>query len=111
MNERMDKTQNTQPIPRVSQEMPLEQTQVLKKNSVRELPPLPGSAGGEKGAPAGGPPDKKKMSTKKKRRLLLAGGFLIALFCGFMISGYYHDQHQMAENDKAYQTQQLQQQK
>ncbi len=110
MNDQLDKNQNTQPIPRVSNDMHLEETQVLDKKGVRELPPLPREkiAGEEQRQ---GSPLSKKKNSKRKRRLLLAGGFLLALFCGFMISGYYHDQQQMAENDKAYQTHQLQQQK
>lgn len=107
-NEMMDKTQNTQPIPRVDAGNVTEETQVLKRSpGVRELPPL--AAGpGQQPVPE---TKKKKMTPRRKRALLLTAGFLAALFCGFMISGYYHDQQQMAENDKAYQTTQLQQQK
>lgn len=47
-NEMMDKTQNTQPIPRVDAGNVTEETQVLKRSpGVRELPPLaagPGSS-------------------------------------------------------------------
>ncbi|MFA6849364.1 MAG: hypothetical protein WCS30_03350 [Selenomonadaceae bacterium] len=87
--------EDTQLLPRVDEDAARQARH--NENCVRELDPLtPGK-------------QKKKMSPAKKRALYLGGGFFVALFCGFLIAGYQGDKQQLAENDRARQTQQMQQ--
>ena len=41
----------------------------------------------------------------RRKYVILAGGFLAALFLGFVLSGYYHDKQQLSENDRLQQEQ------
>jgi len=91
-----DSLEETQLLPRVDEDVV--QQAHHNENSVRELEPLTVEK-----------PKKKKMSPGKKRALYMGGGFLVALFCGFLLAGYQSDKQQLAENDRARQTQQMQQ--
>ncbi len=93
---------DTQPVPRVDETMMLPQDPA--RGSVRELSPIDG-ADTDKGKPAGGNGKKPRFTQKQKRAMFLAAGFLLAIFCGFLVSGYLHDKQQAAENSKVQATQ------
>lgn len=107
-----DLSRNTQPIPRVTENMlDDEATRVLPKvnGNVRELEPVapPRTTKARIAAAA------EKKAGKKgghKKVILLVAGFILALLIGFVASGYYQD-HKQAAADKEYQIQQLSQQK
>lgn len=107
-----DLSRNTQPIPRVTENMlDDEATRVLPKvnGSVRELEPVASPRTTEARIAAAAAKNPKGKGGRKKF-ILLAAGFVVALFIGFVASGYYQD-HKQAAADKEYQIQQLAQQK
>lgn len=92
---------DTQPVLRVDETML--QPAEPQRGSVRELSPLD-EAGGQ-GKPDGKNGKKPRFTKKQKRAMLLAAGFFLAIFCGFLVSGYLHDKQQAAENSKVQATQ------
>ena len=92
-SKRMD---DTQPVPRVDETM-VQAPLVPKNGTVRELDPMPEKKDEYE--------KKSRFTKKQKRAMWLAGGFFVALFCGFLISGYLHDKQQTAENNKVQATQ------
>ncbi len=107
-----DLSRHTQPIPRVDESMLNDDaTRVLPKvnGSVRELDPVAPQRPTEARIAAASAKRAEEKGGHKKA-ILLATGFVVALFIGFVASGYYQDNKQAAA-DKEYQIQQLSQQK
>jgi methyl-accepting chemotaxis protein len=93
--------QDTASMPPVTEAMMSKKPSAAGRHAgVRELEPL---------KPRKGPQKKGWFNSRRKKGFLLAGGFLVALFLGFMISGYMHDRQQAEENARVH-TAQLHQQ-
>ena len=101
---RLDDTQPVKPVDETMIQPPIEPAE--HAGGVRELRPVPEKAGEKKQQAKKG-----RFTPKQKKAMLLTGGFLAALFCGFLISGYLHDKEQLAENSKVQATQMEQKQK
>ncbi|WP_196590126.1 hypothetical protein [Pectinatus frisingensis] len=52
-----------------------------------------------------------KRISSESRLIILAAVFVIALLCGFLLSSYYNDKQQMAENDNIHQQQMIDRQR
>ncbi len=92
--------ENTQSIPRIDDTDRMPREQMARKGSVRELKPVHTQRGSQ---------EKLKKGKARKKKILLVGGFILALLCGFILAGYYHDQQQATENQKLQQAAQMDQ--
>lgn len=98
---------DTQSVPRVDaegrEETPIQQPfpKNYRSDGVRELPP-------DKDLQQAARPQGSWLQTHKKKAALLAGGFILALFLGFMLAGYEQNKSEEAQYQRYQQEQAMQ---
>lgn len=100
-----DVSEDTQSLPRINEETPIQQPfpqQGTNPDGVRELPP-------DKDLQQQNQPQQNWLQAHKRKAALLAGGFLVAVFLGFMLAGY--TQHKEEAKNQQYMQQQAMQNK